>query len=174
MDTTLPNKAYADDETKLEGRPILGGILTGQIAGLIMAVVVMIVFTVFLGKPPLYPVQLIGSAVYGDQALHGFHGGALVAGLLLHQLGPSLLWGIVYGALASMLKIRTASSALFLGLGLGVFSMIGPYLLIPILMNVLQGEDFWNREVPMFWDWAAHLVFGASFVLFPKVLEKLR
>ncbi|HEX5034575.1 MAG TPA: hypothetical protein VFW62_08855, partial [bacterium] len=108
------------------------------------------------------------------QALHGFHAGALVAGLLLHQLGPSLLWGLVYGGLASLLKIRTAGSALLLGLGLGVFSMIGPYLLIPVLMNALQGQDFWNQEVPMFWDWAAHLVFGASFVLFPKVLEKLR
>jgi hypothetical protein len=174
MDTTLPNKAYVGDQAKLEGRPILGGIITGQLAGLVMAVVVMLVFTVFLGKGPLYPVQLIGSAVYGDQALHGFHGGALVTGLLLHQLGPSLLWGIVYGVLASLIKIRTASSALLLGLGLGAFSMIGSYLFIPILMNALQGEDFWNREVPMFWDWAAHLVFGASFVLFPKVLEKLR
>ena len=173
MDTTLPTKAYVGDQTKLEGRPILGGIVTGQIAGLIMAVVVMLVF-VFFGKSPIYPVQVIGSAVFGDQALQGFHAGALVAGLLLHQLGPSLLWGLVYGFLASLLKIRSAGSALLLGLGLGVFSMIGPYLLIPILMNALHGQDFWNREVPMFWDWAAHLVFGASFVLFPKVLEKLR
>jgi hypothetical protein len=30
-----------------------------------------------------------------------------------------------------------------------------------------------NREVPLFWDWAAHLVFGASFVLYPAVKSKL-
>ena len=77
MDTTLPNTTYTGDQTKLEGRPILGGIITGQIAGLIMAVVVMLVFTIFLGKGPLYPVQVIGSTVYGDKALHGFHAGAL-------------------------------------------------------------------------------------------------
>jgi hypothetical protein len=174
MDTTLANKAYVDSQTKLEGRPIVSGIVTGQIAGLIMAIVMMIVFTVFLGKSPLYPVQVIGSAVFGEKALEGFHAGALVAGLLLHQLGPSLLWGLVYGGLASLWKVRTASSALLLGLGLSVFSMIVPYLFIPILMNALHGQDFWNREVPMFWDWAAHLVFGASFVLFPKVQAKLR
>jgi len=154
-------------------RSVLSGIVTGQIAGLIMAVVVMIVFTVFLGKGPLFPVQVIGSALLGESALHGFQPGAVVAGLVLHQFGPSLLWGFVFGLAAAKLSVRTSRDALVLGAAIGVFSMVGPYVLIPVVMKTLQGVDFWNREVPMFWDWAAHLVFGLSFVLYPAVLAKL-
>jgi hypothetical protein len=52
--------------------------------------------------------------------------------------------------------------------------MVGPYLLIPAVMQIMQGVDIWNREVPMFWDWAAHIVFGACFALYPKVQAMLR
>src|SRR3712207_6286644 len=105
-----------------DDRAILSGVVTGQVAGLIMAVVVMIVFAVFLGKSPLYPVQVIGSMVFGEPALHGFHLGALLAGLVLHQIGPSLLWGLVFGALASKLEIRTTGAALGVGLAVGILS----------------------------------------------------
>jgi uncharacterized membrane protein len=154
-------------------RAILSGIVTGQIAGLIMAAVVMFVFAVFLGKTPFYPVQVIGSAVFGESALQGFHFPALIAGLVLHQIGPSLLWGVVFGLLARKLPIESREQALMVGLGVGVIAMVGPYVLIPVLMNALQGVDIWNREVPMVWDWAAHLVFGASFALYPTVESKL-
>ncbi|MCM2279070.1 MAG: hypothetical protein NDJ89_13425 [Oligoflexia bacterium] len=149
------------------------GIVTGQAAGLIMAVVVMIVFTVFLGKGPLYPVQVIGSALLGESALQGLNFGAILAGLVLHQLGPSLLWGTVFGVLASKFNVDTVAGALKLGVGVGVVSMVGPYLLIPAVMNTLHGVDLWNREVPLFWDWAAHLVFGLSFGLYPAIGKKV-
>jgi hypothetical protein len=154
-------------------KPILSGIVTGQVAGLIMAVVMIIVFTAFLGKAPWYPVQVIGSMAYGESALPNFHFGALIAGLLLHQLGPTLLWGFVFGLLAKKFSVHTTGQALSFGLALSVVAMVGPYLLIPFLMNALHGVDIWNREVPMFWDWAAHLVFGASFALYPAVAKKL-
>jgi hypothetical protein len=172
MDTTLllPTKTQAETS----GKSLIAGIITGQVAGLIMAVVVMIVFTLFLGKGPLYPVQVIGSAVFGETALQGIHIGALLSGLILHQLGPSLLWGALFGLLASKIQIDNTQSALKFGLILGVISMAGPYLLIPFVMNTLQGVDIWNREVPMFWDWAAHLVFGASFALYPKIQGNLK
>jgi hypothetical protein len=134
-----------------------------------MAIVVMIVFTVFLGKGPLYPVQVIGSTLFGEAALQGFHLGAFLAGLVLHQGGPSLLWGFIFGCIARKFALRTTGETLGFGLGLGVLSMVGPYFLIPFVMNTLQGTDFWNREVPIFWDWAAHLVFGASFALYPRI-----
>lgn len=165
-------KTMTMTETKLK-TPMLSAIITGQIAGLIMAVVVMLVFMVFLGKGPLYPVQVIGSMVFGEDALQGIHISAILAGLLLHQLGPSLLWGTVFGLLASRVSIDSTRTALVSGLGLGVVSMIGPYLLIPFLMTTLHGVDIWNREVPMFWDWAAHIVFGISFALYPKIHKKL-
>lgn len=149
------------------------GVISGQIAGLIMAVVVMAVFALFLGHGPLYPVQVIGSAAFGEAALQGTHVGAILAGLAFHQFGPSLLWGFVFGLLASRLSVRTTSDALKLGLGIGIVSMVGPYLLIPALMNFLHGVDLWNREVPMAWDWAAHLVFGASFATYPAIARAL-
>ncbi len=155
-------------------RTVLSGIVTGQIAGLIMAVVVMLVFMVFLGKNPLYPVQVIGSTFLGEAALQGFNLGAILVGLVLHQLGPSLLWGFLFGLLARKFSIQSTGTALKIGLGIGIVSMVGPYLLIPAVMNALQGVDFWNREVPMFWDWAAHIVFGASFGLYPLIQAKLQ
>lgn len=143
-------------------RPVLSGIISGQIAGLVMAVVVMAVFTIFLGKGPLYPVQVIGSMAFGEAALQGTHIGAVLAGLVLHQAGPSLLWGFLFGLAARKFAIRSNGAAIGLGLAFGVISMFGPYVLIPTLMNALHGVDIWNREVPMFWDWAAHIVFGLA------------
>jgi hypothetical protein len=156
-----------------ERKTVLSGIVTGQIAGLIMAIVVMIVFAVFLGKNFLYPVQVIGSTFLGEAALQGININAILVGLVLHQFGPSLLWGFLFGMIAKKVSIHTTATALKFGLALGVISMTGPYLLIPVVMNMFQGVDFWNREVPIFWDWAAHIVFGASFVLYPIIHRKL-
>lgn len=152
---------------------MLPGIVTGQAAGLIMAVVVMLVFAVFLGKNFLFPVQVIGSTVFGESALRGINFGAILAGLVLHQLGPSLLWGFIFALIAKKISVETTAQALKLGLTIGVISMVGPYLLIPLVMKTLHGVDFWNREVPIMWDWAAHLVFGASFALYPLVKSKI-
>ena len=154
-------------------RPLLAGIVTGQLAGLIMAVVVMIVFALFLGKSPLYPVQVIGSALLGESALQGTSVVAILAGLVLHQAGPSLLWGVLFGTLATRFEVDSTKTAAVLGLIIGLISMVGPYFLIPAMMNALHGVDIWNREVPIFWDWAAHLVFGLSFTLYPTVQSKL-
>lgn len=152
---------------------MLAGIVTGQVAGFIMAVAVMAVFVIFYGTSPLYPVQVIGSTLIGENALDGFHPGAVLAGLLIHQLGPSLLWGAVFGFIASQQREVTTQTALLIGLGIGVVSMIDVYILVPAVMNALHGVDFWNQEVPMFWDWVAHLAFGASFALYPKIASKL-
>lgn len=172
METAINNQK-SKSFTQVSSKPIWSGIITGQIAGLIMAVVMMIVFTAFLGHNPLYPVQVIGSMLFGEAALPDFHLGALLAGLVLHQLGPSLLWGFVFGLLAQKLSIQTTKQSLMLGIGVGIIAMVGPYVLIPFMMKTLHGVDIWNREVPIFWDWAAHLVFGASFALYPAVAKKL-
>jgi hypothetical protein len=152
---------------------IAGGIFTGQVAGLVMAVVVMFIFVVFYGKSPLYPVQVIGSLAFGEKALKGTNIGAVLAGLVFHQFGPSLLWGSIFGLIAKKWHVRKTSTSLQLGLGIGVVSMVGPYALIPVLMGIFQDTDIWNREVPTGWDWAAHLVFGATFALFPMIKHKL-
>lgn len=155
------------------GGSMAAAIITGQLSGLIMAVVVMVVFALFLGRSPLYPVQVIGSMAFGEVALNGFQLPALLTGLVLHQAGPSLLWGLVFGLLARAFPVASVLQALRLGLVIGLVSMIGPLLLIPTLMQAFHGVDIWNREVPLFWDWAAHIVFGASFALYPYVQHRL-
>lgn len=171
MTTHASTRSQAGVE--LKSSPILAGVITGQVAGLIMAVAVMAVFTIFYGTSPLYPVQVIGSTVFGAAALDGFHFGALLAGLLLHQLGPSLFWGAVFGLAVGQKGNVTSQKALVIGLIIGVISMVDVVVLVPAVMNSLHGTDFWNQQVPIGWDWVAHLVFGASFGLYPKIVSKL-
>lgn len=151
---------------------VISGLLTSQAAGLIMAVVVMIVFTVFLGKGPIYPVQVIGSTIFGENALVGFNPSAFLAGLVLHQ-GVALAWGIVFTILAVALKVQTVKQSVILGVVVAVVSMVDTYFFVPAVMMHLHGVDIWNREVPIFWNWAAHLVFGLSYGLYPLILSKL-
>ncbi len=86
-----------DADTRAASEDLVPALVAGQLAGLIMAAVVMLVFVVFLGHGPLYPVQVIGSLLFGEAALHGTHVGAVIAGLLLHQGGPSIFWALVFG-----------------------------------------------------------------------------
>ncbi|MCC6598010.1 MAG: hypothetical protein IT559_04400 [Alphaproteobacteria bacterium] len=154
-------------------RSLIAALLTSQAAGLIMAVVVMAVFTLFLGKGPIYPVQVIGSIAFGEPALTGFNPAAFLTGLVVHQ-GVALAWGVVFWVFARTLTIQTVKQAVILGLSVAVLSMIDTYVLVPFAMKALHGMDIWNREVPIFWNWAAHIVFGLSYGLYPKILSKLQ
>lgn len=156
------------------GRYLAAGAIAGQISGLIMAVVMMAVFTVFLGKGPLYPVQVIGSLVFGDAALQGFHLPALLAGLVLHQAGPSLFWGLVFGGVLYALDLRRGAPVVLIGAIIGLASQaVDVNLVIPAAMKLLHGHDIWAEQVPAFWSWAAHLVFGLGLAVFPWVHGKL-
>lgn len=156
-------------------RDLVTGVVTGQIAGLIMAVVVMAVFTIFLGTGPLYPVQVIGSFALGDAALKGFSLPAILAGLALHQLGPSLFWGIVFGGAVYLLGIRRGVGLVALGAVTGLMSQIVDVnLILPMAMKALHGHDIWAEQVPAFWSWAAHLVFGLGLALHPWVVRRMR
>ena len=137
------------------------------------AVVVMAVFTIFLGKGPLYPVQVIGSLVFGDAALQGIHVGALAAGLLLHQLGPALAWGLIFGLVVHAVAPRGAAMVA-LALATGVVSqLVDVGLLVPVAMKALHGHDIWAEQVPAFWSWAAHVVYGAGLLSFTWVARRL-
>ena len=169
-----PLSPSADSATGNLKRSVVAGVIAGQIAGLIMAVVVMAVFTLFLGKGPLYPVQVIGAVIFGDAALHGFHLPAFVAGLLVHQLGPALLWGVLFGGAAYALRISRGGKLLALGAATGLLSQIVDVnLVLPPVMNALHGHDIWAAQVPAFWSWAAHLVFGLGLATYPWVHGRL-
>lgn len=156
------------------GRALAAGALAGQVAGLVMAAVVMLVFTLFLGRGPLFPVQVIGSLVYGDAAVQGFHPGALVAGLVLHQAGPSLAWGLAFALLARALRLERAGELLLAGAAVGAASqLLDVGLLVPAAMRALHGRDLWAEHVPAGWSWAAHLVFGLTLACLPRVAARL-
>ena len=155
-------------------RSLAAGVITGQVAGYLMAVVMMFVFTVFLGKGPFYPVQVIGSFIFGDGALNGFHLPALVAGLVMHQLGPSFFWGAAFGLVTYALDIHRGSRLVGLAVGTGVLSqIIDVNLIMPVAFRALHGHDIWAEQVPAFWSWAAHMVFGAGLALFPFYYDRL-
>lgn len=155
-------------------RDVTAGVVTGQISGLIMAVVMMSVFTIFLGKGLLYPVQVIGSFALGDAALEGFNLTAIVAGLVLHQLGPSLFWGAAFGVAVHMFDLRRGAGMVALAAVTGLLSQaIDVNLILPVAMKALHGHDIWAEQVPAFWSWAAHLVFGLALALYPWVDRRM-
>lgn len=39
---------------------------------------------------------------------------------------------------------------------------------LPVVMRALHGHDICAENVPAHWSWAAHLVFGLSFALYPR------
>jgi len=161
-------------EVTSPGRQLAAGAIAGQISGLIMAVVMMAVFTIFLGKGPLSPVQVIGSFIFGDAALQGFNLPALLAGLVLHQAGPSLAWGLVFGGVLYAFDIRRGAALVLIGALDGLASqVVDVNLVLPAAMKALHGHDIWAEQVPAFWSWAAHLVFGLGLAIFPWVNDKL-
>lgn len=166
--------AGASDQSPSLARALAAGALAGQASGLIMAVVVMAVFTLFLGKGPLFPVQVIGSTVYGEAGLQGFHLGAFLAGLVLHQAGPSLAWGLALGAAASALGARRGAALAVLSVVVGLLSqVVDVHLVVPAVMKALHGKDLWAENVPLLWSWAAHLVFGLGLMLYAPIESKL-
>jgi len=138
-----------------------------------MAAVMIAVFTLVLGTGPLHPVQVIGSLVFGEAALSGLHLPAVLAGLVLHQAGPSLAWGLAFGALVHATSPRRGG-LLLLGAAVGVLSqLVDVGVLVPVAMRALHGRDLWAEQVPALWSWAAHLVFGLSLACFPWILDRL-
>jgi hypothetical protein len=174
MATSATATAPTPAEQPAVAERLVPSIVAGQIAGLVMAVVVMLVFTIFLGKGPLHPVQVIGSLIFGEPALHGLHVGALVAGLLLHQGGPALFWSLVFGWALHALHLEDGARLLALGLCVGVLSqVIDVNLILPPVMRGLHGRDLWAAEVPAFWSWAAHVVYGLALALaYPPVRRR--
>jgi hypothetical protein len=153
---------------------LVAGGLASQVAGLVMAIVMMLVYAVFLGTSPLFPVQVIGSLFTGDAALHGFHLPSLLAGLVFHQLGPCLVWGLAFAGVVHALDLRSAVGLALGGLAIGVASqVIDVDVLAAPVWRAAQGHDIWSAHVPEFWSWAAHLVFGIALASFGWIRPKI-
>jgi hypothetical protein len=137
----------------------------GQLAGLVMAIVVMFVFVAFLHHSIFFPVQLMGSLFLGESHLQdAFSPGPFLLGFVAHQLGPSLIWSLIFAVV--LLNARQAwslSELLMLGFCLGgVAEIVDVYVVMPLFQHSVNGQNLWAMNVPRFWDWAAHFVFGLS------------
>ncbi|HET9551485.1 MAG TPA: hypothetical protein VFP50_00820, partial [Anaeromyxobacteraceae bacterium] len=109
-----------------------------------------------------------------DAALQGVNVGAVLVGLVLHQAGPSLAWGLAYGAILHATDRRSGAVAVLIGAAVGLASQaIDVNLVMPVAMRALHGHDLWAENVPALWSWAAHLVFGLSLACFPEVMRRL-
>lgn len=152
---------------------ILSAVIVGQIAAIIMALFFILVFQIFTAQNLFYPLQLMGSFIYGGEALKSTHPKIIIAGLAFHHLGPSLVWSLIYGVLAYAVDVTRPFSAFLLGLLLGALSMVDIYFLTPLIMQSIWGFDFYNL-IPRSWHWWAHLIFGATFVLYPFFYKKIK
>ncbi|MFL5320240.1 MAG: hypothetical protein ACJ790_11335 [Myxococcaceae bacterium] len=140
----------------------------GQLAGIVMAVVMVAVYALILGEHPLYPVQVIASILLGHDALVHRTAGVLLTGVLFHQLVPCLLWSVAYFACVMFARLRMdLNRSLMLGFLIGLISeIIDVYLIAPVLLRMTAGENLWMMHVPRFWDWAAHAVYGLALGFF--------
>jgi hypothetical protein len=159
------------------GREVIAGVQAGQVAGLVMAAALMTIFAVFLQKSLFYPLQIIAAFVLGENVIGRLDARTLLVGLLVHQLGPALLWGVVFGVVVWLTKPRRSVTLMALGLFVGGLSQfIDVNLLLPLLSGVLsdhfpllgslQRANLW-KHVPIATSWLAHLVFGFALSLYP-------
>jgi hypothetical protein len=136
-------------------RGALEGIGFGLIAGVIMAIAMVIGFAA-VGEPPINVFRLISSLVLGQQALtNTTPGDAIAVGTIVH-LCISALFGVIYGLLCSSLtrdwQVDWARQA---GLGAGYGAAI--YLLNWQL--IARGRFPWFLDTPQFLVFAVHVLF---------------
>jgi hypothetical protein len=158
-------------------RELIAGVQAGQVAGLAMAAALMATFSVFLHKSLFYPLQIIAASVLGENAIRRLDARTLIVGVLVHQLGPALLWGVVFGVAVWLFKPRRGITLMALGLFVGALAqIIDVHLLLPLLTRVFSGHfpllaplqraNLW-MQVPIATSWFGHLVFGFALSFYP-------
>jgi hypothetical protein len=153
---------------------VLQSVIAGQLGGLVMAVVLMAVFGLFLRHTIFYPVQVIAAFFLGTGALDHLTAGNFIVGVLGHQLGPSLFWSLIFAWVVASSKTRfTLGESMLLGFFVGgLAEIIDVYILMPPLQAAVNGYNVWAINVPKFWDWIAHLVYGVALGYFYAVLRE--
>jgi hypothetical protein len=174
--------ARAVSSYTLSSRPGLGrelecGFVAGQVAGLAMAAVLMGLFAAFLGESPFRPLNLIAQSCSGGAATRLSGPASAMLGLLIHQLGPSLFWGVAFGLLVWVYRPRRGGALLMLGILVGALAeVIDVDVILPALARThatvlgtipLHVTDPWSEGVPVLVSWIAHLAFGVGLSLHP-------
>lgn len=157
------------------GRELLAGAAAGQLAGLLVLLVVTPLFA--LAEEGLLFPQVLGELWFGPAAVTGHvHLPALSLGATMHLLGPSLYWGVVFGALAHASGARFGGQLSALAIAVGVSAqLVDVHLILPLVQSALDRPDFWSAHVPGVWSWMYHLLFAAGLVYaYPLALRLLR
>lgn len=138
-----------------------------------MAVAWMGLFATFLDKSPFYPLEAIARCVES----HGPLARTIVLGAFVHQYGPSLFWGLMFGLMVWAFRPRRGRGLLLLGLLVGVLAQVVDVdVALPALsqgglrvdgLGELHLHDVWAERVPSLVSWIGHLVFGVALSLYP-------
>lgn len=142
-----------DANSKIKQRGVwYGGAISGIIAGLVMAVVLMI-HSQFIGNGFFTPVLAIAGTFFGVSALAGGFG-TVLTGLILHVIVSAVL-GIIF---AMIVNPETSSGYAFFGglvFGIAVWAVM-TYLVLPWANPVMRSEVLMH---PGMWAFC-HLVYG--------------
>ncbi|MFZ5481064.1 MAG: hypothetical protein ACOZNI_30155 [Myxococcota bacterium] len=146
-------------------RDLVAAVVTGQFAGLVMLAAMMVGHGLFLSGDPLLPLRAIGSIAYGEAALRG-DAAALTVGFLVHMLGPTLFWSLVFGVLVRATNLRDGVGVAALGPLVGMASQLVD---VDLLLPPLARDVSWTSEFLGIKSWFWHLVFGLALTTFPRV-----
>ena len=157
--TRPPRTTTAGPRPRTLAEDLAAGAVAGQVAGLIMLLVVSALFAL-THQGLLFP-QVLGRLVFGPTATEGLHLPALFLGTALHLLGPCLVWGLAFGALAWLSGARFGGQLSALAIVVGVTAqLVDVYVVLPWLLDISGQPDFWTGLVPGVWSWMYHLLFG--------------
>jgi hypothetical protein len=158
----------AERESFSRSRAVRAGMVAGQVGGLTMGLTMMFIHFA-LGKVPFLPFQAIGASMLAMKAAsHAIDLPVALLGLVVHELVPSLVWGIAFGVLVTLARPGRAVTLLFLGLAMGALAqVIDVYVVLPCASSAGIVTNQWSANVHPFWSWFFHLSFGLGLSLAP-------
>jgi hypothetical protein len=157
------------------------GVIAGQVAGAAMAVVLMALFATFLDASAFAPLQVIGQSIPFPWSTESTTFYPVALGILVHQLGPSFAWGLVFGLLVWLFPPRNSIELLLQGVLVGTLAeVVDVDILLPAAMHCLVPPSnstlvlslavypgSWTTRVPIAVSWVSHLAFGAALSIYP-------
>jgi hypothetical protein len=153
---------------------LVAGVIASMIGATLMAIVMIVAFTRYDGRPLYYPLEIVGTFLFGDISMLSPRWEIYPTAAALH-FGVCAMWGMGYAFAATLLRVdKSIVYALLLGLVVGQTALLVDIdLIAPALQNRLWGHDLWTENVPPIFSWLAHVVFGLSLGFFPFVFRPL-
>ncbi|MEJ2217596.1 MAG: hypothetical protein P8099_13380 [Gemmatimonadota bacterium] len=144
---------------------LTGGMITGLVAGAIMALVAMCRALV-MGLGFWTPMKLVAATYFGLGALIA-GGGAVDVGIVTH-LVLSALAGAVFGLLFGNWLHKASALAVGVLYGVAIWALntwvVLPWLNVVMLQRELAGPGWW---------WTLHVTFGGFMLFMPPIVHAL-